>query len=319
MAELRVPFAIDGEEQLHNPTVAEKGKSYFCPACREPVVFKQGKIRTAHFAHKVSEACSQETIIHKTAKLLIQQVVHEWKSGKRISPILQRACQSCGTSISQPLPEKVDNALLEYRLADGSIADIALMVGNIAQAAVEIRVTHAVDETKANRLSVPFIELDGYKVIENPSIWEPTLDNFKLLTCDKCKATYLRFRAKAEQVAKANNLELPSNYYRYGIHECWKCEREILVFGWPKVGMHDNSPPEEKPLPRTIQYRYSKTAGGTYWVNTCLYCQSIQGDFFLYAEPDGPFFAIGFGDDAPEAFDSDMMKIAIYAVEIGVL
>ncbi len=319
MPELRIPFAIDDEERLCNPAIAEKGKSYFCPACREPVIFKQGKIRTAHFAHKVNEICNQETIAHKTAKLLIQKAVDEWKSGKSESPTLQRACQICGTSISQPLPEKVDSATLEYRLADGSIADVALIVEDMAQAAIEIRVTHAVDEIKANRLPVPFIELDGYEIIENPAVWKPITDNFKPLTCDQCKSTYLRFQAKVRQIAKASDLELLNTYYRHGFWKCWKCKREIVVFAWPKDGTHDNSAPKIKPPPRTVQYRYSKTKGNKYWVNTCPYCQSIQGDFFLYSEPDGPFFAVNCEEDSPTAFDKDMLKIAAYAAQIELL
>lgn len=319
MPELRVPFAVDDEERIYSPATAEKDGNYSCPACGEPVIFKQGEIRIAHFAHKVSDICSQETITHKTAKLLVQKAVREWRSGKGNSPTLQRACQICGTSISQLLPGKVDSAVLEFRLADGWIADVALLVGEIAQAAVEIRVTHAVDEIKANRLPVPFIELDGYEVIENPTVWKPITDNFKPLTCDKCKSAYLRFQAKVKQVAEISNLELPTAYYRYGFCKCWKCKREIIVFAWPKDGMHDDAAPKAKPIPRTVQYRFSKTVGDKYWVNTCSYCQSIQGDFFLYSEPDGPFFAVNVEEDSPMAFDRDMMKIAEYAVQIGLL
>lgn len=316
MPELRVPFAIDDEERLFSPETAKKGTNYFCPACHEPVIFKQGEIRMAHFAHKIGDHCNQETIIHKTAKLLIQKVVHEWKTGIRNSPILQRVCQICEESVSKPLPDKVDGAVLEHRLKDGSVVDIALLVGEIAQAAVEIRVTHAVDDIKADRFPVPFIELDGYAVIENPLVWSPIIDNFKPLTCDKCKSIYLKFRDKANQVAKVSNIELPSAYYRYGLCNCWKCKREIIVFAWPKNELYDNSAPEVKPCPRTVQYRFSKTAGVKYWVNTCPYCQSIQGDFFLYAEPDGPFFAVELEEDSSIAFDRDMLKIAKHADQI---
>jgi ssDNA-binding Zn-finger/Zn-ribbon topoisomerase 1 len=319
MPELVVPFAIDEAGRLCRPATAERGKSYRCPACREPIVFRQGKIKVPHFAHKVSDACNQETIVHKTAKLLIQTVVQEWKSGKSNSPAVQRACEICGTSVSQPLPEKVDGAVLEYRLGDGSVADIALMVGDMAQAAVEVRVTHAVGEVKANRLPIPFIEVDGYDIIENATAWKPTIDNFRPLTCERCKSAYSRFRARAKRVAKANNLELPTEYYRHGLHKCWKCKHEIIVFGWPKDAMHDNSAPKTEPLPRTVQYRYSGTAGFKYWANTCPHCRSIQGDFFLYAEPDGPFFSVHFGADSPTAFGKDMMKIASHAAQIGFL
>lgn len=319
MPKLRVPFVIDDKDQLYTPATAEKGKNYFCPACRVAVILKQGEIRTAHFAHKVSETCNQETITHKTAKLLIRKAVNEWRSGKSDPPILQRACQICGESMSQPLPEKVDSAILEYKLANGAIVDVALMVGDIAQAAIEIRVTHPVDEIKANRLTVPFIELDGYELIENPAVWRPITDNFKPLTCEQCRSNYSRFQVKVRQIAKASGIELPKMYYRYGFCKCWKCKREIVVFAWPKDGMHNNSAPKVNPPPRTVQYRFSKTVGDKYWVNTCPYCQSIQGDFFLYSEPDGPFFALDCEEDSPAAFERDLLKIAMYAVQIQLL
>src|SRR5690606_23854946 len=150
---------------------------------------------------------------------------------------------------------------VEYRLVDGSIADVALLVGETAEAAVEIRATHAVDEAKADRLPVLFIEVDGFEIIENPAVWKPIIDNFRPLICRKCKSTYLMFQAKMQRVAKANKIKLPAAYYRYGLCKCWKCKREIIVFAWPKDGLHDESAPRVEPIPRTIRYRFSKTAG----------------------------------------------------------
>jgi len=322
MPDLRVPFVIDSEDRLYSPVTAEKGKDYLCPVCRESVIFKQGEVRVAHFAHKVSDTCNQETITHKIAKMLIQKVVQEWKLGKSSQPMLQRTCQICDTPISQALPEKVDSTVLEYRLRDGLIVDVALMVGEIAQAAVEIRVTHAVDKIKTHRLSIPFIELNGYEIIENPFIWKPIIDNFKPLTCEECKLTYSKFQTKAKKIAKANNIELPTTYYRHGFCKCWKCKREIIVFAWPKDRMHDKSAPKVKPRPKTVQFSYSKTVGNKYWVNTCPYCECIQGDFYLHSDPNGPFFGVNLEeDDSPTAaaFAKDMIKIARYAAQIELL
>ena len=104
---LRVPFAFDGEKRLYDPQSAEKGKSYFCPACQDTVILRKGKIKTAHFAHKASETCNQETIIHKTAKQLIVDVISDWKSGKIEAPVLKRTCEICRQFKDQPLPDKV--------------------------------------------------------------------------------------------------------------------------------------------------------------------------------------------------------------------
>jgi hypothetical protein len=316
MPELRVPFAVDDENLLYSPATAEKGKNFFCPVCREPVILKHDEIKATHFAHKASDACNQETIIHQTAKLLVQKAIHEWKLGKKNScPTLQRSCQSCDAPISQPLPEKVDGAVLEYKLPDGSVADVVLLVKEVPQATIEIRVAHTVDRIKTSKLSVPFVKLDGYEIIENPTVWKPVTDHFKPVTCDKCRLAYSKFQARVRQIAKASNVELPTAYYRYGLTMCWKCEQEILAFAWPESSAWNNSAPGVKPFPRTIQYRFSKTVGHKYWANTCPYCQSIQGDWHLHHEPEGPFCGIQIEEDSPTAFDADIMKIAQHAEE----
>ena len=202
MSILRVPFVIDDQEQIHSPATAERGKAYFCPACHDSVIFRKGEVKTPHFAHKVTDTCNEETVTHKIAKLLVQKAVHEWKAGKCPSPTLQRACQICQSFIDTLLPDKVDKTLLEHPLADGSIVDVALMVKGVPEAAVEIRVTHAVDEVKTKRLRVPFIELDGYEVINSPTVWKPITDYFKAFTCDKCRERYPKYQAKLKHVAR---------------------------------------------------------------------------------------------------------------------
>ncbi|MCG9132365.1 hypothetical protein J5I95_11845 [Candidatus Poribacteria bacterium] len=67
---LKVPFAFDDEKRLYDPHIAEKGKHYFCLACKDTVILRKGEIKTPHFAHKASEICNQETIIHRIAKQL---------------------------------------------------------------------------------------------------------------------------------------------------------------------------------------------------------------------------------------------------------
>ncbi|MHB9131913.1 MAG: competence protein CoiA family protein [Armatimonadota bacterium] len=318
-AQFRVPLALDENRMLSRPEDAVKGQVYYCPSCGDAVILRKGEIKVAHFAHKVSNTCSQETILHQIAKLLIQQAVQEWKSGKANAPILRRGCRVCYKGIDMPLPDRIDTALLEYRLPDGSVADVALLEGNEVVAAVEIRVTHAVEEEKAKRLPVHFVELDGESVIANPQVWMPVSHNLTTLTCTMCGDTYRKFWTKAKIIAERMRITLPTSYYRYGICDCWRCGKEILVFLWPKDGLHDAKTPSGMPMPKTIQLRYSKMAHGEYWVNTCPFCNSIQGDFFLYMEPDSPFFGTHISGESPEDFKHDMMKIAFLAYSLGLL
>jgi len=145
--------------------------------------------------------------------------------------------------------------------------------------------------------------------------------NLKPSICNNCESAYSKFQAKAKKIAQATGVELPKNYYRYGITKCWNCGREIIVFAWPKriPTIWSDDEPKFKPRPKTIQYRFSKTAHCKYWVNTCPYCEAIQGDFFLHCEPDGPFFGIDITVDSPEAFKEDMKRIAWYASVIGLI
>ena len=314
---LRVPFAFDGEKKLYDPETAEKGKRYFCPACKDIVILRKGEIKKAHFAHKVSETCNQETILHKTAKQLIVDAISDWKSDKTDAPVLKRTCEICRESKDQPLPDKVECAMLEYRVSDGFVVDVALMVENEPAAAIEIRVSHAVDENKAKLLSVPFIELDGQKVIENPAIFHPIRDHFQPLTCTTCKQAEARYLIKVNEVAEQTGVELPDRYYRYGLYECRRCKREIIVFAWPKISK--GCAPTGKPIPRMIQRHYFNFAGRNYWVNTCPYCESFWGDWILFSESDGPFFGIRCEENSQEAYRKDMQDIVGYAIYNGVL
>lgn len=309
---LRVPFAFDDEKKLYDPEAAEKGKCYFCPACQDTVILRKGKIKTPHFAHKVSETCNQETIIHKTAKQLIVDIISDWKSDKTDAPVLKRTCEICRQSKDQSLPDKVECAMLEYRMSDGFIVDVALMVENEPAAAIEIRVSHAVDENKAELLSVPFIELEGQKVVENPTVFEPVLDRFLSFTCGACKQAKAQFEIKVKEIAKQTGVELPDRYYRYGLYECRRCKREIIVFAWPKISK--GAAPNGKPIPRIIQRRYFNFAGGNYWINICPYCESFWGHWILFSECDGPFFGIRCEENSQEAYHKDMQDIVGRAI-----
>lgn len=315
MAALKVPCAIDSEGNISYPCDSERGNVYFCPACGCRVILRKGSVKTAHFAHDRDAVCAQETILHKTAKLLIQKAVRDWKKGEGERPAFVRACQICSGKAEQPVPDKVDDALLEYRLPNGYVVDVALMVNGEVEAAVEVHVTHAVDETKAQGLFIPFLEVSGLAVVEDPYRWVSLLDYFQPITCRNCRITFDKFQLKTKELAHRAGIVLPSSYYRYGICQCWKCNREILVFDWPERGW-SQAKPLQMPVPKTIQYRYSKTVNQKYWVNTCSYCHSIQGDFYL-----GNVFYIDsdLQDSSPESFIKDLMKIALNAAYEGLL
>lgn len=312
---IRIPFALDKYGQLIGINDAEKGRKYFCPSCRDVVIVRKGEIKVHHFAHKMNNLCGQETAVHKIAKMLIQKRFSQWKAGQTTAPIMNRACQICGKKTAQTFPDKVEREDLEVGLSNGSIADVALIGTGKPIAVIEIRVTHAVDEEKAITLPVPFIEVDGYKVLEQQDCLEPIVDTFFPFSCSACKKRLPQFIDKSKRLALATHVELPESYYRYAPTYCWKCGKEILVYSWPEHNNQKDNSPKKQPAPVTIQYRSSRMARTSYWMNICPYCKASQGDFFLYNEPDGPFFGFHCGENTSEEFMRDLMKLAYLATQ----
>lgn len=307
---VKISYAFDAKGQLIKIDDAEKKGKYYCPLCNNPVIVRKGDIRVHHYSHKISEICSQESAIHKIAKLLIQKLISDWKKGSISAPIINRTCFVCNKPIPQPLPDKVEKAELEVKLSNGSIVDVVLLGSDIPLAGIEVRVSHKVDEIKKNSLPIPFIEVDGFRIIENQNPIDLLVDYFNPITCNKCKKILNTFNARSKKVSEDSKIPIPETFYRYAIIRCWKCGKKILVFTWPNQSSFDQNPPQRNQKPKTIQYRFSKTVKDYYWVNCCPYCNMIQGDFFLYHDPNSPFFCFNCGDDTVEDFRKDMMIIA---------
>ena len=314
MSNLKVPFAFDIEHNLVKADEAEKSQQYLCPGCDEPVILKKGEIKAAHYAHKESDVCTQEKIIQQAAKYCVKNAVSEWKSGRSQTIILKRACQPCGEQVDQEIPEKVEKVEIDFVLGKNQL-DIALMAGGQVLAAIIIDIGQTLDEYEDLSIGVPYISVDGWQVIENPNNWQAELDKFRILTCEKCKETFRRFQVQVLQIAQKTRVTVPISYYRYGITRCWKCGEEILAFAWPEDGHQTMQKPKKEPIPRTVQYRFSKMAGHKYWANTCPKCRMIQGTFYLHSEPGGPFFCVYCEEDTPECYQKDMNKIAYYALD----
>jgi len=169
---------------------------------------------------------------------------------------------------------------------------------------------------------VPVLYLHAREIVEDPRRWRPhRVEGMRPLFCAACREAFRAFRRRAEEVSRRTGVPLPRFPYRYGITRCWKCKAEILVFFWSSESWAEAAPPP--PRPRTVQWRFSRTIGSSYWANTCPFCGAIQGDWFLRAEPDGPFFAVrrllapGEKDD-PWRWLEDMVRIARWRFEGGI-
>lgn len=261
-----------------------RGAPYSCAGCRARVGLRAGEQLRPHFAHRPSPTglCGPETVKHTLAKLLIADVVRRWLAGNGPRPVFLRRCAGlrialgCGQRIEHPMP-RVDAVELE-QVHDGLRPDVLFFVRGTPVAAIEILATHRIDEVKRARTQLPWVELRAADVLALRDRWIPVQDFFRPLHCADC------VRLAQDYAAKFHN-----GYIR-GETRCYKCNRRTTVYSWGGGVWTDKRPPE--PRPWTVKLRYSKTVNARYWANTCEHCGALQGDFFLYNEPDGPFFGL---------------------------
>lgn len=77
-------------------------------------------------------------------------------------------------------------------------------------------------------------------------------------------------------------------HYILSYEVCWSCASTIPVYMWRSSSWSQVEPPE--PRPASVLLRSTSVVKHGYWGNVCKVCNANQGDWYLYSEPDGPFF-----------------------------
>lgn len=291
MENFKVPYGVDRTGALITASEALKNEVYNCPCCKIHLIHRSGEVRAKHFAHPVSSSCNPESILHITAKGLIEGVMRSNSfSSLRIN--LRNNCGQCGVEFNTILPHKTfTDAQQEVHISE-YICDVVGYRGNEIALAVEILNTHKVDSSKGHNLPIHWIELKAEDVISNPTQWNPTQSKLKSSYCQSCKSHIKHVQAIAEKWKIDKSLYSPVkdprlSSYIADTETCFKCKEEIPVFWWYGVPFCETEP--LGPKPRTIKYRNSKQYGDKYWANTCANCNMIQGDNYLYIFDDAPF------------------------------
>lgn len=286
MRGFRVPYGLSSDGTIVARTEAVRGRSYVCPACGSPLVWRSGAIRATHFAHRPEVACAPETALHQAAKLRIVAAVSNWINGSAAAPVIRRRCPKCGQHEDRALRGPISRAVSEFRVASDHgtyVADVALLDGlGQPRLVIEVLVHHAVEDAKAVLLSLmrtPWLELEAGR-LEDPRVWQPLrLDPDPPVRCEPCTERETESRRRVEALAAAHGVELPqSDAYRAAVLPCWKCDREMVFLFW-RLMARGVPPPE--PRPRTLQIRYSQTVRRRYWANVCPHCDAFSGDFYL--------------------------------------
>lgn len=297
--EMAVPVAFAEDGSVVRPRDATTDQRYRCPGCGAALVLRRGRLRRPHFAHRSGEGCPTETTLHRAAKHLLGQIIEDWKKRGGPRPCVSRPCPtySCEGGIVQDLPDDVTHAQCEVRLEQGLIADVVLFRGAVPSAAIEILVTHRVDPEKAQRFSIPWMELRAADLLERPYWWVAEQDGLQPFVCPACSRRREDASHRLQQVqdaaialaARSATSLPPSPPYYYAPHTCWRCSADMIVFLWPGGGDHSPRPPPP-PIPPTVQHRVTE-GGGDYWANCCPSCSTVQGDYYL-ARDNEPYMLV---------------------------
>lgn len=283
-------MARDAEGRLVPPEEALKRTTYFCPSCGCTVDLHAGERKRRHYHHRAS-TCSQESVLHVSAKRLIVQAIEAWHSGGR-SPVFVRRCATagCETATRQPIPKKVVRAIEELHLPTGHVADVGLLgPADLPIAAIEVLVSHEVDSRKAFEIGLPWVEVDAERVCASGGlVLEPTQDRFVPWLC----AAHVSLRGEAKREERAHRelrarllRALPyrlEDYPGYRADELVRCPNghDSLRFEWS-----DREPPWPRP-PHVVAHAntedvvYDATRGRLRsvmafrrtWVSACIRC-----------------------------------------------
>lgn len=147
-----------------------------CEACDQPLVFRLGAVRRHHFAHHASSRCALTTgegAAHYNTKRFLAASL-----GEATRLFVSEPCEAgCGRADPREIARGWDEVAVE-RLVHPVRPDIVLLRDGMPVAAVEVRFTHAVSESKAEALAslgIPWVEVGaGLESAQDPP-WHPAL------------------------------------------------------------------------------------------------------------------------------------------------
>lgn len=147
------------------PCNAEKGVGYTCPGCNESVIIRKGTIKMHHFAHRPDSKCTfynhpGEGEVHKMTKYIIADLLKK----RKIEKMRRSKCSACSTCCNDRLIyQDGDEVLVEHRVNDSCIVDIAIVNNGKCKYIFEICDTHKTTRETPE----PWFEIDAKKFLKD--------------------------------------------------------------------------------------------------------------------------------------------------------
>lgn len=165
-------------------TPAGKRPRAVCPACREDLTMRLGSVVAHHYAHRPRATCALregESALHYNAKLWVAAELRRALERDPSGPVIQSRfpctyMPNYGTPEFIPYCEGMHSAdwatgwdgLAVERSVGSRRPDVLLTRGGAPHAAIEILVSHAVDDEKAEdlqRLGIPWVQLPAERIL----------------------------------------------------------------------------------------------------------------------------------------------------------
>lgn len=150
------------------PKIASKENKYKCPSCDKDVIFRKGKIKQSHYAHKKSDnPCyyydrPSESQIHKDAKMLMKMLLDN-----KTNMAFYRKCYNCYedpeyiSEITHDTYNYSTTAVIEHKFQynnSNRSADVALVENNTIKYIFEICYKN---RTREDNRPEPWVEIDA--------------------------------------------------------------------------------------------------------------------------------------------------------------
>ncbi|WP_162481642.1 competence protein CoiA family protein [Treponema endosymbiont of Eucomonympha sp.] len=215
--EILYEYAEDIDGNIIHVDKAVTGINYCCPSCKEGFIFKNGKIRQRHFAHKnPSSNCTSEGYLHKTFKKLLVALIKDYIS-RKLPMEINWGCNICKNNHKENLLAGIIDAKGEYDMGVCR-PDIALFneKGN-TPIVIEIVDTHppeanAIEHYAKNGITpilVNVSSLNDLENVENIIKYSPIVFFFNRLLCPNYYRLYIQ---KLQNQNLYNSYILNNNY-----------------------------------------------------------------------------------------------------------
>ena len=156
---------------LHNgeyvpPYNAEKGRRYTCLCgCGGPLIFRKGEKNVPHFAHPPGERHCDfsydhpgESEVHKLTKQIIADLLRK----KKIKKVVRSCPKGCTYDVEIDY-EEGDEVIVEHRVSEKCIVDVALIKNGKIKYIFEVYNTHKTTRETPE----PWFEIDANKFLKD--------------------------------------------------------------------------------------------------------------------------------------------------------